>query len=1755
MLRRSREDRQLTIRDELRRQRHVRLIRPRLMLPVALAVGLFLAAGSFAYFEATGTGTASASVGNLNPPIGVTVPGSSQGTVHVTWIASNTSDGSVAPQGYYVERNNGSAWAAACSSSALSLLTGTSCDDTVGTGGSYTYRVTAVYHTWSAASGASGSVLVSTDNNPPTSTITFPGALAYNASGWAAGCSAGTDEICGTAIDSPPPASPSGLAKVQVSIQRSSDSKYWNGSAWVDGQIWNDASGTTSWSYGFDHSNLTDGNSYSVQSRATDAASNIESPAAPTTFTYDTTAPTVSITQINNAGQSFPLTTSSVANSMGGACGNGAAGGDSGTVNWSVSGSVTSAGSATCTAGSWTATFTPEALGGGSYTLSAAESDVAGNSNTATQLLTVNSSLTTPNTYTVTVPAGVTTVPFTLVGAGGGSTGSGTSGGAGGSISGFITLASNPSGTSLKVIVGAGNSGNSGGSGYGTGGGGGGSAAGGGGSSAIETAGGTPIVVAAGGGGAGQGSGGGDGGPAGVPSSPSFAPANAGTDGGNGTGGLSGSGGGGNGGSTSSTGSPTNGGGGTPVQNGTNGGGSSNDGGGGGGGLGGGAGGAGGSGFITSRGGGGGGGGSSFVNGTSGYSVTVTATSTGNSSSGGGGTSGNNGVNGSALIGASSYGAPTQLSFTTQPGGAVAGTAFTTQPVVSVKDAAGNLVTTYNGPINLTVGAGSPTGQLTCTTNPIPAVAGVATFAGCKIDRGGSGFTLVASTDSLTSTTSSAFTVNQAPAFTSANNTTFTVGTAGSFTATATGTPAPTFSKSGSLPSGVTLSSAGLLAGTPAAGTGGSYPITITASNGVLPNATQSFTLIVNQAPAITSANTTTFTVGASGNFSVTASGFPAPTFSESGSLPSGVSLLANGTLSGIPAAGTNGSYPITLTASNGVSPNATQSFTLIVVKGATASVASSQNPSVAGQQVTYTATLTPGDAGSPTGTVTFQDGGSTISGCSAKTLSASTPFTATCTVTYSSISGSPHSIVAIYSGDSNYGGASSTALSQAVDQAATTTSVGSSANPSVTGQQVTYTATVTVNSPGSGTPTGSVTFKDAGSTISGCSSRALSSGQATCSVTYSAVGSHTQITAVYAGDTNFAGSTSSNFSQIVNQAATSTGISSNHPSSVFGQSVTVTATVAAVSPGAGTPTGTVTFKDGSTTLCATVSLSSGQATCQTSSLSVGAHSITGVYSGDGNFSASTTSPAFSQTVGQASTTTAISSSDSSSVWGESITLTATVAAVSPGAGAPTGTVNFKDGSTTITGCGTQSVGGTGPYTATCVTSTLSVSSHTITGVYSGDTNLSGSTSGNFTETVAQAATTTAVVSTTGSASVVGQQVTYTATVSVTSPGSGTPTGKIEFLDGGTAISACGGSSGNSLSGSSATCQVTYSTTGSHTITAKYLGDTNYSASPTSPSTTQTVNQAATTTAVASSLNPSTSGQQVTFTATVTVNSPGAGSPTGSVTFKDGTTSICSSVALSSGQATCQTSGLSVATHSITAVYGGDTNLAGSTSSILSQVVNAVPGVDIGSNGSSPCTSLSSRACTGPTVTSTNNRTELILVYADSFTSGSGRSISSISGPFTSASQVANPIQFDTGDNSFLFAWKATGNGSNGAVKVTFDNSASLSSGGRVYIDVVELAPGATVNASATNLTNSGSNASPTTTSSVQNASDGELVEVATDSSRSFSTIPSGFTQLASGTSNDLFGTFWANPIQASAQWSIGTSATWGTFFVEITAP
>ena len=215
--------------------------------------------------------------------------------------------------------------------------------------------------------------------------------------------------------------------------------------------------------------------------------------------------------------------------------------------------------------------------------------------------------------------------------------------------------------------------------------------------------------------------------------------------------------------------------------------------------------------------------------------------------------------------------------------------------------------------------------------------------------------------------------VNEAPTITSAATATYLEGTAGNFTVTSIGFPAPSFTKTGTLPSGITLNaSTGALAGTPAANSFGNYPIIITANNGFGSEATQDFTLSVHQTLAITSAASTRFAVSTPGDFTVTTVGFPVGSLIQSGTLPSGVTFdTGSGVLSGTPDTGSQGTYVLGLTFSNGVLPDATQTFTLFI--GVAAAITSGNNDTFtvgAADDFTVTVSGDPAPTLSVTGTL-----------------------------------------------------------------------------------------------------------------------------------------------------------------------------------------------------------------------------------------------------------------------------------------------------------------------------------------------------------------------------------------------------------------------------------------------------------------------------------------------------------------------------------------------------------------------------------------------------------------------------------------------------------------------------------------------------------------------------------------------------------------------------------------------------------------
>jgi hypothetical protein len=390
-------------------------------------------------------------------------------------------------------------------------------------------------------------------------------------------------------------------------------------------------------------------------------------------------------------------------------------------------------------------------------------------------------------------------------------------------------------------------------------------------------------------------------------------------------------------------------------------------------------------------------------------------------------------------------------------------------------------------------------------------------------------------------------------------------------------------------------------------------------------------------------------------------------------------------------------------------------------------------------------------------------------------------------------------------------------------------------------------------------------------------------------------------------------------FTVFMNERGTKASLTSSANPSSFDQAVTFTTQVSASVAGSGSPTGSVTFMDSSAVL-GTETLESGEASLTVSNLAAGTHTISVAYAGDGKFNPHMTAPLI-QRVTQAGTSTSLVSSVNPSTPGQAVTFTATVTPVT--SGIATGSVTFKNGAAAL---GTVTLNGSGQ--AQLTTSTLKAGTDSISATYNGSTNYSGSTSPQLTQIVAKAATTT-VVTSSANPIATGQSVMFTATVS--SNGGVPPNGEIVTFKNGAATLGTG-----ALAGGIATFTTASLAAGTASIKATYAGDTTFLAS-TSAIFTETVNKYTTATTVTSSANPSSFGQSVTFSATVT--SISGGTPTGTVAFKNGTATL-GTQNLAGGAASLATSALTVGTHSVTVVYNGDTGHAASTSAAVSQVVN-----------------------------------------------------------------------------------------------------------------------------------------------------------------------------------------------------------------------
>jgi hypothetical protein len=485
-----------------------------------------------------------------------------------------------------------------------------------------------------------------------------------------------------------------------------------------------------------------------------------------------------------------------------------------------------------------------------------------------------------------------------------------------------------------------------------------------------------------------------------------------------------------------------------------------------------------------------------------------------------------------------------------------------------------------------------------------------------------------------------------------------------------------------------------------------------------------------------------------------------------------------------------------------GFNPSTSPNLSQQINPTKTTTVVTSDGPSVVTLAATLTATVTP-DVGTAVGTVVFFDGGVAISGAVPVTDGKAQFSTAALAV-------GPHTITAQFTpGTGNLAGSTSAGFTHTVNKAGTALTV-TSPGASVVTQGVTLTATLTEQPVIGPDATGTVTFRS-GATVLGTGP--LAGGVATLTISTLPVGA-TPITAEFAGDANFAASTSPAYTQTVNKAGVSIAVTGPGAATVT-TPVTLTATLTE-QPGIGPdPSGSVTFKLNGATIGTGV-LAGGVATFTTSTLAVGSNPITAEFAGDANFAAAVSNP-FNQVIDLAATATTVTSGSPTAAVTQPVNL---FASVTSGIGTPAGSVQFFDGPTAISGL-VPLAGGKATFT----TAALGLGARSITAQYVPPTggNFAASTSPAITQQVVKAVSDLTVTPTALPAAA-GKPATFTATVVKPAGVTTDPTGVVTFVLNGTPVGSV------PLVNGTATFTTTSLAAGTNTVTAQFAGDVNFAA-------------------------------------------------------------------------------------------------------------------------------------------------------------------------------------------------------------------------------------------------------------------------------------------------------------------------------------
>jgi hypothetical protein len=634
-----------------------------------------------------------------------------------------------------------------------------------------------------------------------------------------------------------------------------------------------------------------------------------------------------------------------------------------------------------------------------------------------------------------------------------------------------------------------------------------------------------------------------------------------------------------------------------------------------------------------------------------------------------------------------------------------------------------------------------------------------------------------------------------------------------------------------------------------------------------------------------------------------------------------------------VPSSGThslqatyNGDTNYLSSTATAVSLNVSKSTPTVLLTPAT------QTPS-AGSTLQITASISPPSSGGTpaTGTVNF-----TLDGTAVGTalVVGGSPATATITITTPAIGS--HTLQATYSGDGNYYTATSPGVTINVSKGSTTLTVTPATTSPLGGSNMLVTATVSASVSGATVPTGTVSFTLDGSSVG--SGTVVGGSTASINITVPSTGTHA-LQAFYSGDTNFNSSISPTVNFTVARTPTTLVVTPSTTTPALGSTLPVTATITPSSFGATMPSGTVTFTvDGVTMAVQSVT----QGTPSTASvtlpaLSPGAHILSAIYTGD-SYYASSTATQVTVTVPKIPTTMTITPATTAPAGGSSLSVSTTITPTTIGTTLPTGTVTFTlDGASAAT----SAVVPGSPSTATAVLASISPGTHVLQATYSGDSYYATSTTQAITITVSKSPTSITIIPSTLTPSAGGSMV-VTADIISPSPATAFPSGTVTITEDGVTVGT-----GTVVAGSPsiATITIPLVSAGAHILAGTYSGDTYYTGSN---SSIVSIVAAKGTTVTTLTATPATltAGTAESLSATIAPTNPITGivyTITGTVTFYDGAI-LLGQVAVSNNTATL--TGLNLKdniSHSITAVYSGDTNWVGSTSLALPLEATTLP--------------------------------------------------------------------------------------------------------------------------------------------------------------------------------------------------------------------